>query len=42
MQDLEFVIDNSVSYPDKVELKFDEEELNDPTEFFFRLYFSRC
>jgi hypothetical protein len=34
MQDSEFVIDNSVSYPDKVELKFDEEALNDPTEFF--------
>jgi len=39
MQDLEFAIDNSVSYPDKVELKFDEEELNDPTEFFFDYIF---
>jgi hypothetical protein len=37
--DSEFVTYDGLSYPDKVELKFDEDNLNDPTGFFLIIYF---
>jgi hypothetical protein len=35
LPDSEFVTYDGLSYPDKVKLKFDEDKLNDPTDFLF-------
>lgn len=39
LPDSEFVTYDGLSYLDKVELKFDEDKLNDPTDFFFEHIF---
>jgi hypothetical protein len=39
MEDLDFATYDGLTYPDKVELKFDEEKWNDPTGFFFDYIF---
>jgi len=39
LPDSEFVTYDGLSYLDKVELKFDEDKLNDPTDFFSNVYF---